>query len=59
MGEITTDPLTRDEVKGLWAALGATLVLTALLLLATVPEWGVLRNPETGDLLDSAFLRGS
>jgi aminobenzoyl-glutamate transport protein len=58
LGEITTDPLTRDEVKGLWAALGATLVLTALLLLATVPEWGVLRNPETGNLLDSAFLRG-
>ncbi len=58
LGEITTEPLTRDEVKGLWAALGAALVLTALLLLATVPEWGVLRNPETGDLLDSAFLRG-
>jgi aminobenzoyl-glutamate transport protein len=23
-----------------------------------VPEWGVLRNPETQDLLDSPFLRG-
>jgi aminobenzoyl-glutamate transport protein len=58
LGEITTDPLSRTEVKGLWAALGTTLVLTALLLLATVPEWGVLRNPDTGSLLDSAFLRG-
>jgi aminobenzoyl-glutamate transport protein len=33
-------------------------VVIALILLATVPEWGVLRNPETGDLLDSPFLRG-
>jgi len=58
LGEVTTDPLSRDEVKGLWAALAATLVLTALLLVATVPQWGVLRNPVDGDLLNSPFLRG-
>ncbi|CAN5620231.1 AbgT family transporter [soil metagenome] len=58
LSEITTDPLTRKEVQGLWAAAGATVFLTALLLLATVPEWGVLRNPVDGSLLDSAFLRG-
>ncbi len=58
LGEITTDPLTRKEVQGLWAALGATLFLTALLLLATVPTWGVLRNPVDGDLLNSPLLRG-
>jgi aminobenzoyl-glutamate transport protein len=58
LSEITTDPLTRKEVQGLWGALFATLALTGLLLLATVPEWGVLRNPESGSLLDSAFLRG-
>ena len=58
LGEITTDPLTRSEVRGLWAALGTTLFLTALLLLATVPSWGVLRNPVDGDLLNSPLLRG-
>ena len=58
LGEITTDPLTRNEVRGLWAALGTTLFLTALLLLATVPSWGVLRNPVDGDLLNSPLLRG-
>ncbi len=58
IGEQTTDPLTRDEVRGLWWAGAATLALTGLLLLAVVPEWGVLRNPETGDVLNSPFLRG-
>jgi aminobenzoyl-glutamate transport protein len=58
IGEQTTDPLTPVEVKGLWWAGAATLALTGLLLLAVVPETGVLRNPETGDVLNSPFLRG-
>ncbi len=58
IGETSTDPLTRREVQGLWAAGAATLFLTGLLLLAVVPEWGVLRNPETQDVLNSPFLRG-
>jgi aminobenzoyl-glutamate transport protein len=58
LGQIKTEPLSRAEVKGLWGALGATLVLVGLLLWATVPETGVLRNPADGDLLNSAFLRG-
>ncbi|TVP79111.1 MAG: AbgT family transporter, partial [Gemmatimonadales bacterium] len=58
IGETSTDPLTRDEVRGLWAAGFATLFMTGLLLLAVVPEWGVLRNPETQDVLNSPFLRG-
>ncbi len=58
LGEQTTDPLTPLEVWGLWMAGLTTLGLVALLLLAVVPEWGVLRNPETGDVLNSPFLRG-
>ncbi|TVR60157.1 MAG: AbgT family transporter [Gemmatimonadales bacterium] len=56
--EQTTDPLTRVEVKGLWWAGGATLIMSGLLALSVVPEWGMLRNPETGDVLNSPFLRG-
>jgi aminobenzoyl-glutamate transport protein len=54
----TLEPLAREEKKGLLAAGVASFAIIALILLATVPEWGVLRNPETGDLLDSPFLRG-
>jgi aminobenzoyl-glutamate transport protein len=52
------EPLSRREVRGLaWAGL-AVLGLIGLILLAILPEWGVLRNPATGDILDSPFLRG-
>jgi aminobenzoyl-glutamate transport protein len=58
LGQIRTDPLSAVEVKGLWGALIATLVLVGILLWATVPANAVLRNPVDGDLLNSAFLRG-
>jgi aminobenzoyl-glutamate transport protein len=52
------DPLTKVEKRGLlWAGV-ATLVMIALLVLSVAPTWGVLRNPETGDVLNSPFLRG-
>jgi aminobenzoyl-glutamate transport protein len=52
------DPLSAAEVRGLkWAAVSA-LALGALVALAVVPEGGALRNPETGDVLRSPFLRG-
>jgi aminobenzoyl-glutamate transport protein len=54
----TLEPLSRDEKRGLLAAFAASAVVIAGILFATVPETGVLRNPETGDLLDSPFLRG-
>jgi aminobenzoyl-glutamate transport protein len=58
LGEQTTDPLGPTEVRGLlWAGL-ATLGMSLLLVLSVVPEGGVLRNPETGDVLHSPFLRG-
>jgi aminobenzoyl-glutamate transport protein len=54
----TLEPLSAAERKGLLAAAVASGVIVGLILLATVPETGVLRNPETQDLLDSPFLRG-
>jgi aminobenzoyl-glutamate transport protein len=52
------DPLTRREKLGLlWAGVSVVLFL-GLLALTIVPEWGVLRNPETGEQLNSPFFRG-
>jgi aminobenzoyl-glutamate transport protein len=52
------EPLKPIERKGLkWAGFSILLV-TGLLFLSVYPEWGVLRNPETGDALNSPFLRG-
>lgn len=52
------EPLTSDEVRGLkWAGVGV-LGVSLLLVLSVAPEWGVLRNPDTGDVLNSPFLRG-
>src|SRR5690625_5315861 len=36
----------------------AVLLMTGLLALTILPENGVLRNPETGELLNSPFLNG-
>jgi aminobenzoyl-glutamate transport protein len=52
------DPLTPRERRGLfWAGVSIVLFL-GLLALTIVPEWGVLRNPETGEQLNSPFFRG-
>jgi aminobenzoyl-glutamate transport protein len=51
-------PLTAVERKGLkWAGISILLV-SGLLFMSVYPEWGVLRNPDTGDALNSPFLRG-
>ena len=52
------EPLSSEEKRGLLFAAGAVLVVVLLLLLAVVPQGGVLRNPETGEVLRSPFLRG-
>ncbi|MEX0995780.1 MAG: AbgT family transporter [Flavobacteriaceae bacterium] len=51
-------PLTPLERKGLRITGIAVLVILGLLALTIVPENGVLRNPETGEILNSPFLRG-
>ncbi|WP_265587363.1 AbgT family transporter [Sphingomicrobium arenosum] len=52
------EPLDDKERKGLrWAGIALVGVL-ALMALTLVPEWGVLRNPEDGDRMDSPFFDG-
>jgi aminobenzoyl-glutamate transport protein len=51
-------PLTAAEQRALvWAGITALLV-AVLIALSVVPEAGVLRNPETGEVRNSPFLRG-
>lgn len=50
--------LTGTEKKGLWWAGAAVFGVFGLMALTLVPEWGVLRNPETGDRINAPFFRG-
>ena len=54
----TIEQLNATERRGLWWALGASVLFVLVLLLGTVPADGFLRNPETGGLLRSPFLSG-
>jgi aminobenzoyl-glutamate transport protein len=49
---------TKEEVRGLWWALGAVLLFTAFLLGGLIPVDGYLRDPGTGDILHSPFMSG-
>lgn len=52
------EPLTALEKKGLkWAAV-TTAIMIALVASALVPEDGILRDPVTGNILKSPFLKG-
>src|SRR5690606_12859761 len=51
-------PLTPVEIKGLKITGIAVLALIGLLMLTIIPENGVLRNPETGEILNSPFFSG-
>lgn len=57
-GESDIEQMTSAEKRGLLFALIATASITALVLWGTVPADGFLREPGTGDLLNSPFLRG-
>lgn len=50
--------LTPDERKGLRRAGIALFFYVALILILVVPSWAPLRDPETGGLVPSPFLRG-
>jgi len=52
------EKLTQHEKRGLKYALGAGVIFTALLLVGVLPEGGVLRDPATGGILHSPFLKG-
>ena len=52
------EEVTDKEYKGLrWAGF-ALLGVLAFMALTLIPDWGVLRNPETGDRIDSPFFDG-
>jgi aminobenzoyl-glutamate transport protein len=57
-GQDEMKPLTAIEKKGLRITGLVLLALIALLSLTIIPENGLLRNPETGEILNSPFLRG-
>ncbi|MBT8048253.1 MAG: AbgT family transporter [Xanthomonadales bacterium] len=58
LSEAKLEPLNPTERKALlWAGISA-LVIALLVASTVVPESGMLRNPETGDILRSPFLRG-
>jgi aminobenzoyl-glutamate transport protein len=54
----TLEPLSERERRGLFWAGMAVLGVSALIALAVIPSNGVLRDPDTGDVLNSPFLRG-
>ncbi len=55
--EAEQEALTTGERRGLWAVLLFTAIFAGLVLAATLPG-GMLRNPATGDLINSPFLNG-
>jgi len=56
--ETSLDPISDNERRGMkWAGIAA-LVMLGLFALSVVPEWGVLRHPETGEVAHSPFLNG-
>jgi aminobenzoyl-glutamate transport protein len=52
------DPLAPIERRGLKFAGLAALIMTLGIVWLVVPEGAVLRNPETGEIRNSPFLRG-
>lgn len=55
---ISLEEITPLEKKGLlWASI-SILILSILLILTIVPEWGIFRNPENKDVLHSPFFDG-
>lgn len=56
--DTSMDPITDVEWRGLKWAGAAVFGVSFLIFMSAFPEWGVLRNPETGDILNSPLLRG-
>ncbi len=50
--------LTSEEKRGLLYAAIASLVFIVFLLWGVIPDSGYLRNPETGGILHSPFMKG-
>lgn len=56
--ETEISPLGAQERKGLRAAGLALLAVLALMAITLIPDWAILRDPETGDQLRSPFFTG-
>ena len=52
------EPLSYNEKRGLKWAFVTIVVLSVIAAITIVPEWGILRDPETGDALKSPFMKG-
>jgi aminobenzoyl-glutamate transport protein len=55
---LQVDTVSKDERRGLIYALVTLIGITALILIAIIPQNGFLRDPETGSLLHSPFMDG-
>ncbi len=58
LSEQQMDKVTQTEKYALKMAGLSVLVFSALLALTILPDWGALRNPETGLVAGSPFLKG-
>ncbi|GIU49547.1 MULTISPECIES: AbgT family transporter [Shewanella] len=58
LSEQQMDKVTQTEKHALKMAGISVLVFSALLALTIVPDWGALRNPDTGLVAGSPFLKG-
>lgn len=56
--DVSMEPLTSKEIKALKYTGISVLIMFGALAMTIVPENGVLRNPETGEMLNSPFLNG-
>lgn len=56
--DVSMEPLTAKEIKALKYTGISVLIMFGALAMTIVPENGVLRNPETGEMLNSPFLNG-
>jgi len=56
--EETLEEITDNEKKGLINAGIAGVIYIIIIALMVVPEQGILRNPETGAILNSPFMTG-
>lgn len=58
LSQTKMEEVSKPEKKGLFWAGIALLGVLALMAVTLIPDWGVLRNPETGDRIDSPFFTG-
>jgi len=56
--EANMDTINASEKKALWGSLIAFIIIVCCVLLALIPEDGLLRHPDTGGIIKSPFMSG-